>query len=456
MMKSKIYQKLIASCLVLAIMAVMLVAVSYAWITLSSSPTVSGIQISIGGGNTIRIAPNLTETVDGKIYNYPGRFNETLNFNQYDEYDYLSSLEGLSPVSTADGLHWYLPSYYGINDPEVVSGEAQAGEIKPIEEFILDTNLEYANLTDVDKAVYGSYIYLDFWVVSPGADYELRVSRGDDASGSFLLELMNPTEVAGAENSDGYTLMETSGSIASSARIGFLVDHNVVTDDTMLYYSSTPGYSREYSKLKGNYQNQGEDIKYSSQYIFTIYEPNGDLHPYGENGTYTVTTPIAWNGGDAELADISDRLAVQLSNKWKDGENAEYYIEEIFQTAIAGRNFSDADEAKSYFYDEYLQGQVLPYVDKGSFVSSTSELYSNAVSGVVSKEALASNELSGATEDVCIAYLEKNVPQRVRMFIWVEGQDADCRGVKDVSFALNIELAGGKGKINGKTKQDEE
>jgi hypothetical protein len=42
------------------------------------------------------------------------------------------------------------------------------------------------------------------------------------------------------------------------------------------------------------------------------------------------------------------------------------------------------------------------------------------------------------------------------MFLWVEGQDVDCRGVKDTSFALNIELAGGKGKINGKTKQDEE
>ena len=40
--------------------------------------------------------------------------------------------------------------------------------------------------------------------------------------------------------------------------------------------------------------------------------------------------------------------------------------------------------------------------------------------------------------------LERNVPQRIRMFIWLEGQDVDCvDSVRSSNFAVNIELAGG-------------
>ena len=51
---------------------------------------------------------------------------------------------------------------------------------------------------------------------------------------------------------------------------------------------------------------------------------------------------------------------------------------------------------------------------------------------------------SGATDDVYITELEKNAPQRIRMFIWLEGQDADCvaSGAGATYFALNLELAG--------------
>jgi hypothetical protein len=51
---------------------------------------------------------------------------------------------------------------------------------------------------------------------------------------------------------------------------------------------------------------------------------------------------------------------------------------------------------------------------------------------------------SGATEDVYIIKLERNVPQRIRMFVWIEGQDVDCvNAVAASNFAINLELAGG-------------
>ena len=98
-------------------------------------------------------------------------------------------------------------------------------------------------------------------------------------------------------------------------------------------------------------------------------------------------------------------------------------------------------EIKAAFYGEYLQYQVMPYVNKGSFVQMTSALY--AYGGTVGAEQLTGLNQAGATDDVIIVQLEKNVPQRIRMFIWLEGQDIDCTGsIGAQDLALSIELAG--------------
>ena len=73
-------RKLIAAGLALVMAAAMIVTVTYAWVALSSTPEVAGIEVSIGGKNTILIAANKTKTVGGVTYNYPAHFGETLNF----------------------------------------------------------------------------------------------------------------------------------------------------------------------------------------------------------------------------------------------------------------------------------------------------------------------------------------------------------------------------------------
>lgn len=412
-------RKLIAAVTMLAVLLVMVVTVSYAWLTISDAPETRGIQISLGGGKGILIAPDQTEIENGNIYHYPGAFASSINFNQHEQYAYLNATAGLSPVSTADGLHWYLPTYYDANEEAVIAGDAVAGQIKPVSDFRLDAQLAYANLTDFNVAKQGNYVYLDFWVVSPDADYNLRIARGDENEGSFLIEMLQSTE--GETNVSAMV-----GAVAASARIGFLVDHNTILDNTMLYYTASGNRPSEYFSLRGSYQELGEHIRYSSAYRFTIYEPNGDLHPEGINGTYVETNPIAWDGGDAVLADISDRLTVQLTNRWRDGEG---YLNR--------QNLSDG-------------------VEKGAFIANTSQLYDRMVAGTVSEEALTTMERSGATIDTYVAQLEKNVPQRIRMFVWIEGQDVDCiSGEGETSFALGIELAGSQVSINGKTKQED-
>ena len=93
-----------------------------------------------------------------------------------------------------------------------------------------------------------------------------------------------------------------------------------------------------------------------------------------------------------------------------------------------------------------LQGQLSQYVTKGKFITNTSsiETIAEESEGMLTREQIGGLQQTGATEDVKIIELERNIPQRIRMFIWLEGQDMDCAAsAKSASFAVNIEFAGG-------------
>lgn len=429
-------------------MSVSVVVVSsYAWFVLSKSPMATGIQVAIGGGNTILVAPDITQVVDGTTYHYPGPFSDKMNFAQNDSYAYLKDLGGLNPVSTSDGINWFLPTYYDVTDEEVKEGKVLSGSLRPVEDFILDDLLLYGNLPKekTEEIEKGNYIYLDFWVVAPAADYTLRlstpVSSDDNSGGSFLMDLLQPASIG---DGTGYTLKTPERNAAAAARVGFLANPIRLYDDTMLCYQNSPYFDERYTSLQGIYYEpgiNGGDIGNR----FTIYEPNADLHLEGAatNGSYVETNPVGLVDGKGAEVSIADRVTVQKTSTWlQNGQTTE--IEQRFQTALFGMDLSTVKEEdlKSAFYDTYLQGQISPYVAKGAFIKKTSDLYQFGSSA--SMEQMESLDCAGATEDVYIIKLERNVPQRIRMFIWLEGQDVDCIDrVRSSSFAVNLEFAGG-------------
>ena len=92
-----------------------------------------------------------------------------------------------------------------------------------------------------------------------------------------------------------------------------------------------------------------------------------------------------------------------------------------------------------YLFKNYLQGNLSPYVHQGGFVRNNYLLPDR-----VSPEYLSTMDFGSAPEDVYIVELERNVPQRIRMFVWLEGQDPDWDPTAaGDSFALRIEFAGG-------------
>ena len=429
----KIYMKLVASVLSIMMSLTMVVGATFAWLVLSQSPVVNGISVTIGGGKTILLAADLTETIKDNqgnemIVHYPGEFQNSLDFSEYESYDYLQELAGLSPVSTADGVYWLIPQY-----------DENTGTLKPYEQFKVDGLLEYANVTETNE---GSYIYMDFWIVSPGMEYDIHISTDiKKNTGSYLIELPG---IEAAENGT-LQLAETTGIIESSARVGFLVNQENAGTEAMNAYSESEQFKEQYSSLLGIYPEKGK--KASGETKFTIYEPNGTKHPSEEinDGDYIITKPLRYNpyGNSIEEESIGSIVTVQDANQWKSLDEGSQFAQ-IFKAAIANKGDLTPEEAASVFYQEYLQGQISAYVNSGKFFKRTDALYAAAKDGVVSGEDMNIMK-AGATDDVVITTLQANTPQRVRMYLWLEGQDVDCTNSGSVGvsgFCLNLELSG--------------
>ena len=420
--KRQYHIKILASALLIVLSLSMLVMVTFAWYVMSTAPEVSGMQIKIGS-DTIRVAPDCIDA-SGQ-HHYPGAFQGVL---ETDTKAIPEDFWGLIPVSTADGKHWFSATYESLEN---------GGDQK--EEYLEDTTLSSANLTARPKSG-GNYLYLDFWVVAP-KDYDLRVStaiQGSGQSGSYV-KVFPQVKMDAA----GYSLDETQRQAESSLRIGFLVNEDVVSGES---YKISTNHDSAYKILKGEYQKPGEALP-TSQTSFTIYEPNCDWHADIEiNGQYKQTSPLAWKDGKVKpvtLESVQTKLAAQTSATWTQADNGtETKLAQALQTALleaqtTNRSVTNAQSAGEYLLNQYLKGQLSGYITSGQFVKSTSDLRDGVR---LDKENI---EKFGAADDAVIVSLKKNVPQRIRMFVWLEGRDIDCTNEAALkTLLLNLELAG--------------
>lgn len=443
------YRKLFISATVALIAITLMVVASYAWFTMSDSPSVSGMQITIGGTNTIQVAADCIEKTDSGEIHYPGKFGDTLQVSLYEEYNYLQTLSGLLPVSTADGRNWfYLPQQKNAVEEQNIT----------VDDYLCDDTLQFANGQRDGKE--GYYAYMDFWVVSPMDHCSLRLSVGSPTAGvreegSYVITLPTPEKTTDADSP--YRLSEDGGQAAASARVGFLVNTDAVTDNQVMEtYVASGHYNDHYRSLRGDYTIQ--QSQENDHYRFTIYEPNADSHPGDgvsfvasetgltytqcEDGQYVVTRPIGKVNGNNVLVDVSDRLAVQLTNSYHQSAAGGTMLEQSFRSAMVNKDLPE-EELASYFYGTCLRGQYSAYVNRAPFLSNARELFFRNVRGVVSAETIAELDQGETAENAVIVTLERNVPQKIRMFVWMEGQDVDCMcEAASQLFAVGIELAG--------------
>lgn len=462
-MKKNHILKLTALALMVIMSLTVAVTSTYAWLTMSSSPVLEGLRVTVGGDNTIKVAADISaKTEDGTTVHYPAAFTEHLNLSLYSQYEYLGKLAGLSPVSTADGVNWFLPTYYKSSDLEVQNGNAAAGTIRPVQAFTREVDLASANQTGpLTDSRAGHYAYFDLWVMSPSGDCDLRVATGtdpDDDSGSYVIAL--PDLSKGADGS--FALNENASSVAASARVGFLVNKTPLSGESgttalLLAISENSNTGGSYNSLRGVYAEKGSSTQnFLGSERFVIYEPNADCHPGSAlDGGYIATYPVgADENGKGKEQSVFTQLTVQKKSRWKTDGNGKSLLAGQLEAALfqfktqLGKekmNALTAEQAAELFYAKYLQGQYSFLVQKGHFFPNSAALSTGidpntrSIAGVE----LGTYKTAGATQDAVIVRLERNVPQRIRIFIWLEGQDADCTGAaENLRFAVNLQLAG--------------
>lgn len=422
--KRQYHIKILASALLIVLSLSMLVMVTFAWYVMSTAPEVSGMQIKIGS-DTIRVAPDCK---DESGQHYPGAFQGVL---ETDAKAIPENFWGLIPVSTADGKHWFSATYESLEN---------GGDQK--EEYLEDTTLSSANLTARPKSG-GNYLYLDFWVVAP-KDYDLRVStatQGSGQSGSYVKAFPQVKMDAAGK----YSLDETQRQAESSLRIGFLVNEDAVSGES---YKNRTNYDSAYKILKGEYQKPGEALP-TSQTSFTIYEPNCDWHADTQfSGQYKETQPLALVNGKPQPVTLETyngtKLAAQTSATWtRTDDGTQTKLAQALQTAMleaqtTERSVTNGQSAGEYLLNQHLKSQLSGYITSGQFIENTGTLKDGT-----SLTDMTDMDKAGATTDAVIVSLKKNVPQRIRMFVWLEGQDIDCTNEAALkTLLLNLELAG--------------
>ncbi|MCD8376937.1 MAG: hypothetical protein LUD69_08330 [Oscillospiraceae bacterium] len=407
----------------LALLSLTMVSVgTYAWMSVSTSPVIDGVSVMISGRSTIQIAADTVYTDENQnTVHLPGEFGDSLTLT--------SSGAVLTPVSTADGLNWFQPVYGGSLGE--LTGFADAAALA------VDGTDEDGGLGD------GCFVYYDIWLLSPGADYDLHISVGeeDSADGSYVLSV--PDLTAGDETD--YQLDAS----AASVRVGFLVLSGSDDEAVSAYFASNQA-DEQVQALQGT-----SDEDWSGETTdFTIYEPNADWHDAsaesytyagGEltsaayaSGGYAATQAIVSAEGDTE--DVTAITAVQLTSAWREDSSGvnlatQYNVWALNQTNPTVSGFLSA-----------IQYQLDDYVKRGRFLQSTAALtglLDSAGTGTVEKEAMDALATSGAAGDVAITQLEAQTAQRIRIFIWLEGQDADCVSqAQTVQLLVRLELAG--------------
>ena len=407
---NQIKKKLIIAGLSLTISLVMIVSASVAWLTISTAPEVSGIQVSLYTDRTILSSNNGT------------------NFEQYVKLEDFNNYAPLKPTSTVDGINWFKPAYLEVYKPIKNLGESKEtvvptdalgeplvddGMLLGADQFTLVGTGEYNNAKGNGATNY--YVYADFWLMTEENECNVRLSVPsilDTAGGGFNLQDGEDKRYVGSYVLAGKEQMTKNGQpagimsdreVESCVRVGFMIDPDNESDVDTKFIIYEPN-----ADLRSS--NKPTDHTYVLGYDSNKSE---DATAVYEDGNYIKTQPIAKDAdGKGTVYDGNYNLIIQKKSAWK----------------------NDVDFSKENDKPDSEDVEIF-----GKFISSEDikTQYQNSRSFEIAKAQ------NGQTSSDVILTLEEDKPVKIRLFVWIEGQDVDCwNDVAAGSFVVNLELAG--------------
>lgn len=381
----------------------MFAGASYAWFSLSTHPETGGMQVSLYTSRTLLVADS-----------QEGEYGQWLDLS-----DPLSKYVELKPVSTADGIHWYLPTYEAI------------GLLKDPSQFYLDTQLAHANIAKFnasgqplqglalkDARAKGYYVYADFWLKTEEPACLVRLSVPGQQTldeweirqgtyGTYALSLFTRPE------GEEITILEPQAQTA--LRVGFLCDPDDPATRSFTIYE--PNADQRSSLDKPRSGNGQVDTPYVAG-----YDVASDLANYQE-GFYIPTHPIAPDPksptGSGLITDPDyTRLIIQKKSTW------------------------DLPALEAVLSAQQRQPGSNEVATMGRFVADT-QAVAATVDPVTGMTPLAAGINEAIAGEPVIIRLAQEIPRKIRLFVWIEGQDVDCwNDIATGHFAVNLELAG--------------
>ena len=378
--------KLLSAALALLVALVLLASGTFAWFTLSTQTMASGLQVSMEF--TGEEWP-FWVSLDG--VNFTKEASVQAYFTQPD--NSLEAVTYLRPISTRDGINWFLPNYDSIGS---VSG------FRPVSLESVASCLLHKNANHVLDEESNYLVYYDMWVKTedPNTDYYLKLTnptntgRVEDYETQFGTYVLS---VPQKKANGGYELTQESENATCCVRIGFQC-------------------------LSGT-----EASGYTADSRFVIFEPNADKMCAGLENVegYNVSRDITYIAGNTEnagktvgeydtievkypaLLPYEDGGSIKLAeNNYTIRQYSSYWDEE--KLAALGNDFPDSTNVATF----------------GAFVAD-----GNGV---------------GYNDLVPITTIRHgDDPQLIRVYIWLEGQDEDCwNEVREGSIFANLEFKG--------------
>ncbi len=426
-------------------------AASYAWFTLSTNPEIKGMEFSVASDEGLWISK------DGQEF-----------FKHVDiSSEMAAGMNVLRPVSTIDGLHWYVCDY-NVSTGNIVEDQFF------LKEWCTSETHDEEEHTHCDNG--GFYAYTDVWVKTnkDTANVRLAIPNLDEryeeetTSGCFVLSY----DVAEDEDGNQSIKIMQKGP-ETCARVGMMVfdptteENPVVVDKTEdplskaedLGLSSGNESNPKFFIYEPNADMRSQLDKQSDRYLTDIYvsklnikdftSAGGQAFRYSESdGKYLQTYPIKHKAALEENEAVTDERGTLES-----AAPAMFPAGNLIVQRAATWNLETIEEdginsAPIDLMNTLMQNR---YINRGRFVTTENiqnALYMNktAMSDITknndfSPVLLDGNNAGSATSHVLFD-LKKGEVRQIRLYFWIEGQDVDCwNDVAGMNFLARIEFA---------------
>ncbi len=417
--------KLLMAAVMLTLSVVLLAGASLAWFTMSTSPEVTGMQVTLFTDRALLVARDELNA-EGEL-----TFDQSISLG-----DLFEDLAPLKPISTADGVNWFIPEYHPTTGELLSPAEFKLANI----DVNANVKMVYADgspLSEADAFIAGNngyFVYCDFWLKTEyedGCDVTLSapnivLGNRDNAHleswetdlnhrhhgvfGSYALAMYEKNEDEATNTAN--PVYRIDNNVQTALRIGFIIyDENGNPEDRFVIYEPNADQrSSAIGKPAG-----GELGNYVHGYEIETDQATGEPTNYLSD-TYIPTRPIGLGtDGKGTLVDIApDDLIVQLAGKWD--------LEKVKKKVMAGETPNSMD------VDTF-----------GRFVKNTSALL--AQPNYYNFKTTTTLEMDLGSSST-VVHLGSEEAKKIRMFIWLEGQDPDCwNDIASGSFVVNLEFA---------------